>query len=163
MIHGYIYGVHTWHTVNSLPWALHEDQISTMLKGAAKLAPPTTKQDRWQPITTEIVAAIGRTLTLTEPFDAAFFTCLTTVFYSAVRVGKFTLQRLNTFNPVEHITLARVQDDTDRNGFCTKVFSLPQTKSGQNGEEVNWAQQSGPTDPLAAFNNHLEVNSPGAH
>jgi len=45
-IHGYIYGVCAWHTVNSLPWALHKDQISTMLKGAAKLAPPTTKQDQ---------------------------------------------------------------------------------------------------------------------
>ena len=34
-IHGYIYSVHAWHTVNGLPWELHKDQISTMLKGAA--------------------------------------------------------------------------------------------------------------------------------
>jgi len=159
-IHGYIYGVRAWHTVNGLPWALHEDQISTMLKGATKLAPPNTKQDRWQPVTVEIIAAIGRTLTLNEPFDAAFFACLTIVFYSAARVGEFTLRRLTAFNPAEHITLAHVRDDTDRNGFHTKVFALPRTKSSQNGEEVNWARQSGPTDPLTAFENHLKVNSP---
>jgi len=159
-IHGYIYGIRAWHTVNSLPWALHEDQISTMLKGAAKLAPPTMKQDRRQPVTAEIIAAIGKTLMPNEPFDTVFFACLTTVFYSAARVGEFTLRRLNAFNPAEHITLAHIRDDTDRNGFHTKVFSLLRTKSSQNGEEVNWARQNGPTDPLAAFNNHLEVNSP---
>ena len=159
-IHGYIYSVCAWHTVNGLPWALHEDQISTMLKGTTKLAPPNTKQDWRQPVTVEIIAAIGRTLTLNEPFDAAFFTCLTTVFYSAARVGEFTLRQLNTFNPAEHITPAHVRDNTDRNGFHMTVFSLLQTKSSQNGEEVNWARQSGPTDPLTAFKNHLEVNSP---
>jgi len=159
-IHGYIYGVRAWHTVNGLPWALHEDQISTMLKGVARLAPPTAKQDRQQPVTAEIIAAIRTTLTLNEPFDAAFFACLTTVFYLVARVGEFTLKRLNAFDPVEHVTPTQVQDDTDRNGFQTKVFSLPRTKSSQNGEEVNWARQSGPTDPLAAFDNHLEVNSP---
>jgi len=158
-IHGYIYGVRAWHTVNGLPWALHEDQISTMLKGVTKLAPPNTKQD-WQPVTVEIIAAIRRTLTLNEPFDAAFFACLTTVFYSAVRVGEFTLRWLTAFNSAEHITPAHVRDDTDRNGFHTKVFALPRTKSSQNGEEVNWARQSGPTDPLTAFENHLKVNSP---
>jgi len=104
--------------------------------------------------------AIGKTLTLNELFDTAFFACLTTIFYSATRVGKFTLRQLNAFNPVEHITLTHVRDDTDRNGFHTKVFSLLWTKSSQNGEEVNWARQNGPTDPLAAFNNHLKVNSP---
>ncbi|KAG6326928.1 hypothetical protein ID866_12161 [Astraeus odoratus] len=35
-IQGYIYSIHTWHTLNSLPWSLHEDQINTMLKGAAR-------------------------------------------------------------------------------------------------------------------------------
>jgi len=92
MIHGYIYGVRAWHTVNGLPWALHEDQISTMLKGAARLAPPSTKQDRRQPVTTEIIAAIRGTLDPVKPFDAAFFACLTTIFYSAARVGEFTLR-----------------------------------------------------------------------
>ena len=74
----------------------------------SKLAPPTTKQDWRQPVTAEIVVAIGRTLTLTEPFDTAFFACLTTIFYSAARVGEFTFWRLNAFNPAEHITLAHV-------------------------------------------------------
>lgn len=159
-IHGYIYGVRAWHTVNSLPWALHKDQISTMLKGAAKLAPPTARQDRRRLVTMEIIMVIKGTLTLNEPFNAAFFACLTTIFYSTARVGEFTLRQLNAFDLAEHITPMHVRDDTDRNGFHTKVFSLPRTKSSQNGEEVNWAQQSGPTDPLATFNNHLEVNSP---
>ncbi|KAN0084277.1 hypothetical protein V8E55_007781, partial [Tylopilus felleus] len=43
-IHNYIYGVRAWHTLYGLPWVLHEEQIATMLKGVAKLAPPALKQ-----------------------------------------------------------------------------------------------------------------------
>ena len=45
-IQNYVYGVRAWHTVYRLPWALHKDQIVTMLKGAMKLAPPTVKQNK---------------------------------------------------------------------------------------------------------------------
>ena len=51
-IRNYIYGVRAWHTLYGLPWVLHEEQIVTMLKGAAKLAPPAVKQDRCKPIVT---------------------------------------------------------------------------------------------------------------
>ncbi|KAG6327436.1 hypothetical protein ID866_11653, partial [Astraeus odoratus] len=44
-IQGHVYGIHAWHMLNGLPWSLHEDQINTMLKGAAKLVPPTARQD----------------------------------------------------------------------------------------------------------------------
>ena len=45
-IHNYIYSVRAWHTLYGLPWVLHEEQIATMLKGAAKLAPLAVKQDQ---------------------------------------------------------------------------------------------------------------------
>ncbi|KIN99399.1 hypothetical protein M404DRAFT_155141 [Pisolithus tinctorius Marx 270] len=44
-IQGYIYSMHAWHTLNGLPWILHEDQIATMLKGASKITPPSSKQN----------------------------------------------------------------------------------------------------------------------
>ncbi|KAG6325772.1 hypothetical protein ID866_13317, partial [Astraeus odoratus] len=45
MIQGYMYSIRAWHTLNGLPWFLHKDHIAVMLKGAAKLAPPSAKQD----------------------------------------------------------------------------------------------------------------------
>ena len=97
-----------------------------------------------------------------NPFNAAFFTCPTTTFYTAARVGEFTLQRLDAFNPAEHITHGGIRDDTDHNGLHTKVFALLCAKSNHSGKKVQWARQEGPTDPLEAFNKHIEINNPPA-
>lgn len=39
-------------------------------------------------------------------------------------------------------------------------FALPFTKTSSTGEEVFWAAQAGPTNPRAALDNHLQINSP---
>ena len=143
-----------------LPWVLHEDQVHMMLKGAAKLTPLAVKQDKHKPITTQMMSLIKAKLDQTDPFNAAFFACLTTIFYTAARVGEFTVQRLDTFKPLEHITCKGICDDTDCNGLHTRVFALPCTKVSPTGEEVNWAKQDGPTDPLDTFDKHIKINDP---
>ncbi|KAG6329159.1 hypothetical protein ID866_9930 [Astraeus odoratus] len=130
-----------------------------MLKGAARLAPPSAKQDLWNPVTTEVIRAIKSQLQDNDPFNTAFFACLTTTFYSAVQVSEFMIKQLNAFNPLEHISPSGVQDDLDYNGLHTKVFTLPHTKSNPRGEEVHWAKQNSPTDPLEALTQHLTLNN----
>ena len=49
-------------------------------------------QDKRKPVTTQTMSLIKDKLNQIDPFDAAFFTCLTTTFYTAARVGEFTLQ-----------------------------------------------------------------------
>ncbi|KAN0084599.1 hypothetical protein V8E55_008103 [Tylopilus felleus] len=159
-IHNYIYGVQAWHTLYGLPWVLHEEQIATMLKGIAKLAPPALKQDKHKPVTIQMISLIKDKLDQTNSLDTAFFACLTTIFYSAARVGEFTLQRLDAFNPTEHITRGDARDDIDHNGLHIKVFALPRTKSSPTGEEVHWARQNGSTDPLDTFDRHIAINDP---
>ena len=132
----------------------------TMLKGAAKLAPLAVKQDQHKPITIQMMTLIKAKLNQTDPFNLAFFTCLTTIFYMAAQVREFTIQRLDSFNPTEHITHNGVRDDTDRNGLHTKVFTLPCTTSSPAGEEVHWARQDGPTDLSDALDKHLLANNP---
>ncbi|KAG6332277.1 hypothetical protein ID866_6812 [Astraeus odoratus] len=133
-----------------------------MLKGATRLAPPSAKQDLHSPVTTEVIKAIKSQLQDDDPFNTAFFTCLTTTFYSAVRVGEFMIKWLNAFNPLEHISPSGVWDDLDRNGLHTKVFMLPHMKLNPRGEEVHWAKQNGPTDPLEALTQHLTLKNPPA-
>ena len=159
-IHNYVYGVRAWHTTYGLLWVLHEDQIATMLKGAARLAPPAIKQDKRKPVTIQMMSLIKDKIDQASPFDTAFFASRTTTFYMAARVSEFTLPRLNAFNPAEHITVGDVRNDIDRNGLHTKVFALPCTKSSPAGEEVHWAKQDGPMDPSRAFDKHLEINNP---
>ena len=110
-IQNYVYGVRAWHTLYGLAWTLHENQVATILKGAAKLAPPSTKQVLRAPITMDVIEVIKAHLKDQDPFDTAFFACLTTIFYAAARVGEFTLRRLDGFDPGEHITLNGVRDD----------------------------------------------------
>ncbi|KAG6327913.1 hypothetical protein ID866_11176 [Astraeus odoratus] len=159
-IQGYVYRVHAWHTLNSLPWSLHECQINTMLKGAVKLAPPSVKQILREPITKEMIEVIRTCLQKGDPLDTAFFTCLTMVFYSTACIGEFTLKKLNAFNPQLHIMPAQVCNNTDHNGFHTKVFALPSTKANPKGKEVNWAKQNGTSDPSEAFEQHMQLNNP---
>ena len=83
-IRNYIYGVRAWHTLYSLLWVLHEDQIATMLKGVARLAPPAVKQDKRKPVMIQMMSLIRDKLDQSNPFNAAFFACLTTTFYTAV-------------------------------------------------------------------------------
>ena len=103
---------------------------------------------------------IKEKLNPSAPLNITFFACLTTIFYTTARVGKFTLQRLDTFNSSEHILRGSVCNDTDCNGLHTKVFTLPCTKSSPSGEEVHWARQDSPTDLLEAFNRHIQINDP---
>ncbi|KAG6327763.1 hypothetical protein ID866_11326 [Astraeus odoratus] len=130
-----------------------------MLKGAAKLAPPSSKQDLRQPVTVEIIARIKSQIS-DQPLDIAFFACLTMLFYSVARVGEFTTRRRDHFDPVENISLAGVRTESDRNGFVTTVFTLPRTKASTTGEEVQWVKQEGPTDPHDALQAHLASNDP---
>ena len=134
-----------------------------MLKGAAKLAPLAVKQDQCKPVTVQMMTLIKASLNQADPFDLAFFTCLMTISYMVARVGEFTIQRLDLFNPTEHITQDGMHDDTNHNGLHTKVFSLPCTKSSPSGEEVHWSRQDGPMDPSDAPDKHLSINNPPAN
>ena len=53
-----------------------------------------------------------------------------------------------------------MHDEQDRQGNIVKNFYLPYTKSAPNGENMNWAKQSGPSDPASTFDNHIKVNNP---
>ena len=53
-----------------------------------------------------------------------------------------------------------MHDEQDRQGNIVKNFYLPYMKSVPNGENMNWAKQSGPSNPASTFDNHIKVNNP---
>ena len=100
-------------------------------------------------------------MNLEDPLDAAVFACLTTCFYASGRLGEFTVQTLQRFNPSTHITRQNLTYDQDRNGLKVTVLHLPRTKMvGSEGEDVYWATQGDETDPTAALQSHLQINQP---
>jgi len=163
-IANYIQGVRAWHRIYDIPWNIDDLHIHTMLKGARKSTPEALKLPKRLPLLVDDIVAIRAHLNLTQPLDAAVFACLTTTFFTAARLGEFTVKNLSSFDAETHIKLADVQHNVkDRSGNKVTTFHIPQTKivpKEKGGETVFWAQQDGPADPRAALANHLEVNQP---
>lgn len=162
-ISNYVAGVQAWHSIYRMPWDMDKRELSLLLRAAERLAPPTSVRPQRLPYTIEHMTALRAQLDLTTPLDAAIWACLTTAFYSCARLGEFTVPSVTAFNPQFHISPNGVRQDSDRTGHLVFVFRLPQTKTAPHGEDVSWAPQQGPTDPLLAMQTHLLKNFPPAH
>ena len=157
----YSAGLKAWHLLHGQPWSIDPDTLKRCLEGANKLAPPSSKRALRPPFTTEIIAAVKRSLSLSDPFDAAVFACLTVCFWCVARVGEFTVLNLKAFSPTKHVTRAAMSSVLDRNGLEVIKFDLPWTKmtpSTGRGESIQCAKQKGPCDPVSALHNHLHIN-----
>jgi hypothetical protein len=156
----YTYAVKAWHTLHGALWRMNTTEMKAALDGAAILAPPSSRMPKRAPVTLVIMSSLVTKFNLSKPLDASVFACLTTTFFSAARLGEFTLPSLKAFDPVQHVKPADVHYNQDRNGLRVTVFSLPRTKCAIDGEDVYWASQCGVYDPQAALSNHFAVNSP---
>jgi len=155
----YLNTMHAWHTIHGLPWALNTDESDMLLKAAKSLAPISLKWAPREPFTVDIIVKLCH-LDLSKPLDATVFACLTTVFFTTTCVGEFTVHNLTAFNPTLHIMRSHVSIQCDRSNHAVTNFHLPKTKFSPSREDVNWAKQDGPADPLNALNNHFLVNNP---
>ncbi|KAJ7259525.1 hypothetical protein B0H12DRAFT_1182131 [Mycena haematopus] len=161
-ISNYISGVRAWHILHGVPWSMNQPELDALLRAADRLTPASSKRQARMPYTTEIICQLRPCFDLSKPLDAATWSCLTTLYWSTSRGGEFTVKTLTSFDPNIHIKRSDVSDVVDRNALKQTNFFLPRTKSAPHGESVYWAQQNGPSDPQAAFLNHLSVNSPPA-
>lgn len=161
-ISNYVAGLQAWHSIHRLPWNVDKCELTLLLRAADRLAPPSSVKPQRLPYMVDHMTALRAELSLSDPLDAAIWACLTTAFYSCARLGEFTVPSLTTFNPHVHITPNGVREDSDRTGNKVFVFHLPKTKTAPHGQDVSWAPQQGPTDPLAAMQAHLLINFPPA-
>ena len=156
----YFYAVRAWHTLHGAPWQMNAAEMKAALDGAAILAPPSSRRAKRSPMTLGIISSLVTKFDLTKPLDVAVFACLTTTFFSAARLGEFTLPSLKAFDPGQHVKPADMRRDQDRHGHHVTVFKLPRTKCSISGEEVFWAAQEGAFDPQTAIATHFAVNNP---
>ena len=161
-IDNYVYGIRAWHLLHGVRWQMDVAELEVLLRAAEKSTPPSSRRKKRVPYTTEFILAIRRHLNLDQPRDAAVYSCLTTTFYAAARLGEFTVPNLSAFDREKHVKLSDVRIEHDRNGLSSTVFHIPKTKASMHGEDVSWSKQSGDTDPEAAFAHHLALNQPPA-
>lgn len=162
-ISNYISGIRAWHILHGVEWRMNTAELEALLRAADRLTPASSKRQARMPYTVEILLSLRPFFDLSNPFDAAVWSCLTTLFWSTSRGGEFTVKNLTAFDPVIHVKPSNVSEVTDRNGLRQTNFSLPRTKSAPHGEDVYWAKQNGLADPASAFANHLAINNPPAN
>ena len=105
-ISNYIHRIHAWHILHGVPWRIEKMEMDALLKATEKLTPPSLKHKKRRPYTIDFMLAIRRNLDLNTPLGASVFACLTTCFFATGRVGEFTVQRLNIFDPNKHVSQA---------------------------------------------------------
>jgi hypothetical protein len=159
-ISNYVSGVRAWHILHGITWSINDQEMSSLLRAAEVVAPLSSRHKKRQPYTTDFIIAVRSGLNLEDPCDVAVYACLTTTFYTAARLGEFTVPRLDAFNPKRHVKPSDVKTVKDRNNLEMTTFHVPWTKTSQEGEEVSWARQDGLTDPLTALTDHLRINEP---
>jgi hypothetical protein len=103
--------------------------MDAILRGADRLAPPSSKRKKRLPYTPEFIAELRQHLSRDDPLDVAVLACLTTCFYAAARVGEFLVPRLDAFSTAKHITLADLRVDHNAEGLEVTVLHLPHTKA----------------------------------
>ena len=156
----YLYAIRAWHILHGAPWSMKTAEMKAALDGAVILAPPSSKRPKRSPFTIPIVLSLLSKFNLSKPLDAAVFSCLTTTFFAAARLGEFTIPSLKAFNTSHHVKRSDIRWDQDRHGNKVTVFKLPRTKTSISGEDVFWSMQEGPADPFSALANHFRVNDP---
>ncbi|KIJ46911.1 hypothetical protein M422DRAFT_93614, partial [Sphaerobolus stellatus SS14] len=155
-----VHAVRAWHMLHGARWAPSCDELAAVLNGATRLAPSSSKraqQDLW---IVEMICKVCFTLDPENPFDIAFYSALTTIFWTMSHSVELLVYGVNNFSLEWNITHAGIKVETNGEGIPVMVFSLPWTKVSQTGEKVFWARQNGPADTYAALLTHIHVNNP---
>ncbi|OCH84883.1 hypothetical protein OBBRIDRAFT_357996 [Obba rivulosa] len=157
-IANYLYGIRAWHILHGVRWVVNDDEMKILLRAVEREEPTSARRKKRLPYTIEFLTQVRDHLDLAAPLDAAVWACVTTGFYSVARIGELTVRTLLSFDPDIHVKRSDWRIETDRNGLAQTTFFIPRTKCAPEGEDIYWAVQLGPTDPAAAFDNHLRVN-----
>ena len=157
-VSNYMSGVHAWHSLHGLAWPLDAATTQLLLRAADRLAPPS--RGKREPLTVDFMERLRPALDISVSLDAAVWAALLVIFWSTSRCGEFLLPRLDAFDPQLHIQTQHYTTST-QGTVLVHNFHLPWTKTRKlAGDDVFFAGQTGPCDPVAALCAHLELNKP---
>ena len=103
-ISNYAAGIHAWHLLHGHAWLVEPNELKLTLQGATCLAPHASKRPKRPPMTINDIKAIRAFLNLDDPCNTAIYACMVVVFYSVVRLGKFTVTAITKFDAAKHVT-----------------------------------------------------------
>jgi len=128
------------------------------LKGAAKFAPSSSRQPKRDPVTIDHIKALHRHLDLTNTFDIAVFALACIAFWSCCRLGELLID--SKFDPLAHVAHSTdITRGIAANGTKYVNFTIPRTKTNENGAKINLSDSTCDCSSIAAFEHHLSSNS----
>ncbi|KIJ48694.1 hypothetical protein M422DRAFT_162262 [Sphaerobolus stellatus SS14] len=154
-----LHGVRAWHLLHGVKWVPSRDELTAVVTGATRLAPTSSKRILRAPWTVDMLTRVCQVLDPSSNFDIAWYTVLTTIFWSMARTVEFWVSGIQDFKEDKHITRARAGIETN-DGSQVMVSSLPWTKASPSSERVFWGRQEGLANPYAAFITHVCINNP---
>jgi hypothetical protein len=159
-VSNFVAGIRAWHVLHNQPWAVNPSELKSILEGASRLAPRSSKQPKRIPFERNILLLFLTYMDLQSPRDAAIFSCLVVTFHSISRLGEFTVPAINKFSPAMHITPSHVSRLQNHQGLDVVAFHLPATKCSPSGEDTQCTPIPHLTDPVTWLDNHLCINAP---
>ncbi|KIL63348.1 hypothetical protein M378DRAFT_179309 [Amanita muscaria Koide BX008] len=158
-IHNKIHAIRAWHIQQNQPWRAGT-LLNYVLKGAERATPEKSKQARRPPVTIHMLQELHLGLDKDDPQDVAVYAAATITFYGQLRLGELCTkwEAYSTFNNRTHSTRQDLKGPHSRAG--SRILVIPWTKVKRTrGEEVAICRQTGITDPIAALERDLQVNS----
>jgi hypothetical protein len=159
-VSNFVVGIHAWHVLHSQPWAVNPSELKSILEGASRLAPRSSKQPKRIPFECNILFLFLTYMDLQSPRDVVIFTCLIVTFYSVSRLGEFTVPAINKFSPAMHIIPSHISRLQNHQGLDIIAFHLPATKCSPSGKDKQCAPIPHFTDLVTWLDNHLHINAP---
>ena len=104
----FIAGLRAWHVLHGQLWMINHDELQSVLEGATRLAPPSSKRLKRIPFECNTLLLFLTYMDLQSPHDAAVYACIIITLYSISRLGEFTVLALKRFSPLAHITPSHV-------------------------------------------------------
>ena len=161
-IRSWLAGLRSWHIMNHAPWH-GDDSWVHLARTSANKEGAKHKLALRAPVSIEHLSCLRRALDLSTPFHAAVWAVALVTFFGCRRLGETTLSTAAAFDPKYHVLRStKILFRVLRDGARSASFDIPWTKSTKEvgATVILTARRDGdPLCPVAAFQNHLHVNS----
>ncbi|KAG8707222.1 hypothetical protein FRC09_001959 [Ceratobasidium sp. 395] len=148
-------GIRYWHIANGHNW-LESQRLRSLLKGAARVAPPSSSLPKRDPVSVNMLEALHRRLHDGNSEDRAVLAAALLAFSSLLRLGEILGSSSRKFDPKQFPSRSSLGPPISANG--ARLLQLPRTKTSQiHGEQVLVSPQHSVIDPIRALNAHLHA------
>ena len=180
-IRSWLAGIRSWHIMNHAPW-YGDDSWVHLARMSANKEGTKHKLALRAPVSIEHLSCLRRSLDLSNSFHAAVWAVALVTFFGCRRLGETTVTVARAFDQKYHVLrstkyvhylvlhcrtsfsyhLFRILFCVLRDGTRSASFDIPWTKTTKElgATVILTARPDGdPLCPVAAFHNHLNINS----